>query len=65
MPDGNCGAMEYSAFQEEREEHLAELIHERWLKRGSPEGSPETDWFTVAQDFDRAFLAQLDLGLPA
>lgn len=65
MSAGNCAAMDYSAFKEEWEEYVAELIHERWLKRGCPEGSPAADWFTVAQGFDQAFLAELDLGLPA
>jgi len=54
MLGGNCGSMRYSAFVYEREEHISEIAHCRWLLRGCPEGSPEVDWFAVEQEFDQA-----------
>jgi len=65
MLRGSCGSIRYSAFILEREEYISELAHLRWLKRGRPEGSPEVDWFAAEQEFDRAFLNQLELGMPA
>ena len=31
-------------------EETAALAHELWRKRGSPEGSPEEDWFHASED---------------
>jgi len=65
MLRGNCGSMRYSAFVYEREEHISEIAHYRWLLRGCPEGSPEVDWFAAEQEFDQAFVRQLELGMLA
>jgi DUF2934 family protein len=65
MAAGNCSAMDYSAFIEQRQKRISERAHLRWLRRGCPEGTPEIDWFEAEQDYDRAFVAQLELGIPA
>ena len=65
MSAGDCGGMDYSAFMNQREEQISELALLRWVRRGCPEGSPEVDWFAAEQDFDQAFVAQLELGMPA
>lgn len=65
MSAGDCVAMDYSAFIGQREEHISELALLRWIRRGCPEGTPEVDWFAAEQEFDRAFVAQLELGIPA
>jgi hypothetical protein len=31
-------------------EDIAALAHELWLKRGSPEGSPDEDWFRAVKE---------------
>jgi len=39
-----------------REEEIAILAHDLWIQRGSPEGSPEEDWFEAdrkLRSFDR------------
>ena len=61
----NCKAMDFSEYMQDREEHIAELANFRWLMRGCPEGSPEVDWFAAEREFDQAFVAQLELGIPA
>lgn len=61
----NHRAMDFSEYMQDREEHITELANLRWLMRGCPEGSPEVDWLAAERDFDQAFIAQLELGLPA
>jgi hypothetical protein len=58
-------AMQYLAFLQTREEQITVLAYLRWLMRGCPEGSPQVDWFAAESDFDRQFVAQLELGIPA
>jgi hypothetical protein len=31
-------------------QEIAALAHKLWVERGSPEGSPEVDWFRAAQE---------------
>ena len=58
-------AMQYLVFVQKRDEQITDLAHLRWLLRGCPEGSPEIDWFAAELEFDRHFVAQLELGIPA
>ena len=34
---------------ESRREFVEKLAHELWVKRGSPVGSPDVDWFAAEQ----------------
>jgi Protein of unknown function (DUF2934) len=36
----------------QRDETIAKLAYQLWLERGSPDGSPEEDWFRAEQVLD-------------
>jgi len=39
--------------QEDLTLQIAALAHALWQERGSPEGSPEEDWFTAEQEISK------------
>jgi hypothetical protein len=53
LPDFYC---------ENRHELVQKLAHQHWEKRGSPFGSPETDWF-AAEKAVRGYLLASDIEL--
>jgi hypothetical protein len=51
-------------YGEDRHEVLQKLAYQNWEKRGSPLGSPETDWFAAEKTMRARLLASgIELGL--
>jgi hypothetical protein len=44
-------------YGEDRHELVQKLAYQHWEKRGSPFGSPETDWFAAEKDMHAHLLA--------
>ena len=49
-------------YGEDRHELVQKLAYQHWEKRGSPFGSPETDWF-AAEKAVRGYLLASDIEL--
>lgn len=59
-----CHAVPLEEFLNDKAS-VTKLAYQYWLRRGSPKGSPETDWFKAEREIDLMLIANLELGLPA
>jgi len=54
----------YQATHAVSHEEIAQLAYAVWRQRGSPEGSPETDWIEAEEQLRKSFIQTSPLNQP-